>query len=168
MRRAILLAIPILSLAVILQTSIFSRINLLNGSADLVLLILAAWGLQERVHNAWIWGATAGILVGAISGVPWYIYLVGYLVVVLLARILARRIWQAPLLAMFTVTLIGTIVLLMLTYLERSILEVPLEFNVSFLQIILPSVLLNLLMAVPVHTLIRDLANVLYPADVIP
>jgi len=168
MRRGILVAIPVLGLAVMLQTSIVGRINLLNGEADLVLLILAAWGLQERVRGAWVWGAAAGLLVGFISGVPWYVYLVSYLAVIGMARILAHRVWQAPLLAMFTVTLIGTLVLLMLTYLERSLFEVSLSFNLAFLQIILPSILLNLLLAIPVHALIRDLASRVYPAEVIP
>jgi len=166
MRRGILVAIPVLGLAVMIQTSIVGRINLLNGAADLVLLILAAWGLQERVHGAWVWGAAAGLLVGTVSGVPWYVYLVGYLVVVALGRILAHRIWQAPLLAMFSVTLIGTLVLLILTYLERTLFEVSLAFNLIFMEIILPSILLNLLLAIPVHALIRDLANRLYPAEV--
>jgi cell shape-determining protein MreD len=167
MQRGILVAIPVLGLAVMLQTSIIGRINLLNGAADLVLLILAAWGLQERVRHAWIWGAAAGLLVGFVSGIPWYVYLVSYLVVVGMARLLAHRVWQAPLLAMFTVTLIGTLVLLMLTYLERSLFEVSLVFNLSFMQIILPSILLNLLLAIPVHALIRDLANRLFPEEVV-
>ena len=39
--------------------------------------------------------------------------------------------------------------MLMLTYSERSLFEVPLAFNLSFVQIILPSILLNLLLAIP-------------------
>lgn len=167
MRRSILVGIPVLGLVAMLQTSIIARINLLNGAADLMLLILAAWGLQERVRSAWIWGAAAGLLVGFVSSIPWYVYLVGYLVVVGMARMLAHRVWQAPLLAMFTVTFIGTLVLLMLTFLERSLFEMSLAFNVSFVQIVLPSILLNLLLAIPVHSLTRDLANRLYPAKVV-
>lgn len=167
MRRSILVAIPVLGLAAMLQTSIVGRINLLNGAADLVLLILAAWGLQERVRNAWIWGTAAGLLVGFVSGIPWYVYLVAYLAVVGMARILAHRVWQAPLLAMFTVTLIGTLVLHMLTYLERTLFQVSLNFNLSFVQIILPSILLNLLLAIPAYALVRDLANRLFPAEVV-
>jgi rod shape-determining protein MreD len=167
MRRNILAAIPVLGLAVMLQTSIISRINLLNGAADLVLLILAAWGLQERVQGAWVWGFAAGLVVGFISGVPWEVYLAGYLIIIGFARILAHRVWQAPLLAMFTVTLIGTMVLLMLTYIQRTLLEVSIPFDLSFIQIILPSILLNLLLAIPVHALIRDLANRLYPEQVV-
>jgi len=165
MRREILVAIPVLGLAIILQTSIIGRINLLNGQADLLLLILAAWSLQERVRSAWVWGVAAGILVGFISGVPVYIYPVSYVVLVGMGRLLAHRVWQAPLLAMFTITFIGTLELLMLTYLERSLFEVSLAFNQSFVQIILPSILLNLLLAIPVHALIRGLAKRLYPAE---
>ncbi len=165
MRRSILAAIPVLGLAIMLQTSIVERINLLNGAADLVLLITAAWCLQERARGAWFWGALAGVLVWFVSGTPLYVPLAGYLVVVVLARILAHRVWQAPLLAMFTVTLIGTMVLLMFTFMERTLLEVNLPINLSFVQIILPSILLNLLLAIPVHSMIRDLVNRLYPQE---
>lgn len=163
MRRAILIAIPILVLTTILQTSIASRIMLLSGNADLVLLVVVAWALQERVRGAWIWGVGGSLLVGLVSGVPWYIYLVGYLSVVGIARLLVHRIWQAPLLVMFAVTLIGTVELLMLTFINRTLFDVPLDLSEVFLQIILPTILLNLLLAIPVHGIIHDLANRLYP-----
>ena len=166
MRRALLVAIPVLGLAIILQTSIVSRMTLLSGNADLILLVLAAWGLQERARGTWAWGMAASLLVGMASGIPWYIYLVGYLAVVGVARLLMHRIWQAPLLAMFAVTLIGTLGLLMLMYIQRSFLEVPLAIGEVFSQIVLPSILLNLLLAIPVHALIRSLVNRLYPTEV--
>jgi cell shape-determining protein MreD len=166
MRREILIAVPVLGLAMILQTAIISRMDLLSGNADLVLLILIAWGLQERVRSAWIWGAAAGLLVGFVSAVPWYIYLLSYLSAVGAARLLTRRIWQAPLLAMFAITFMGTLVMSMLTYFYISLLVIPLDFSLSFFQIILPSVLLNLLLAIPVHALVRDLARRLFPEEV--
>lgn len=165
MRRAILAAIPVLGLAVMLQTSIISRMLLLSGHADLVLLILAAWGLQERARGAWGWGLAAGLLVGTISGAPAVICLAGYLAAVWTARALMRRIWEAPLLAMFAVTLTSTLVLLMMTFVYRSLFEVPLAFEHVFVQVILPSLLLNLLLAIPVHALVRELANRLYPQE---
>lgn len=165
MRRAVLAAIPVILLAVILQTSIASRIILFSGNADLVMLVVVAWGLQERVRGGWIWGVAASLLVAVGSGVPWYIYLIGYLSAVGLARLLVHRIWQAPLLAMFSVTLMGTLELLMLVFFQRAIFEVPIAFGEVFSQIILPTILLNLLLAVPVHALVRDLANRLYPQE---
>jgi cell shape-determining protein MreD len=107
----------------------------------------------------------AGLLVGSVSGVPWYIYFIGYLVVVAFARLLTRRIWQAPLLAMFTVTFAGTILILMLTFVQRSLFEVPLVFGDVFTQIVLPSLLLNLMLAIPIRSLIQSLAESIYPAE---
>jgi cell shape-determining protein MreD len=165
MSRAILIAIPVLAFSIILQTSIASRIMLLSGNADLVMLVVAAWGLQERARGAWIWGALAGLLVGMTSGVPWYIYLTTYLSVVGLARLFVHRIWQAPLLAMFAVTFIGTLEMLMLTYIQRTILNVPLVFSEVFSQIVLPTILLNLLLSILIHALIREVARWLYPEE---
>ena len=135
---------------------------LLSGNADLVLLVVVAWGLQERARAAWIWGAAAGLLVGLVSGIPWYIYFIGYLSGVGLARLLVHRIWQAPLLVMFAVTLIGTLEMLMLMFLYRTFIQVPLALSEVFFQVFLPTILLNLLLAIPVHALIRDLVNRLY------
>jgi hypothetical protein len=163
MRRAILTGVPVLILTVVLQTSIAGRITLLSGFTDLVLLVVAAWGLQERVQGAWVWGLIASLLVGVCSGVHWYIYLIGYLSVVGLARLLVHRIWQAPLLAMFAVTLIGTVELQMLTFVQRYFFDVTLPLGEVFYQIIVPTLLLNLLLAIPVHAIIQDLARRLYP-----
>ena len=167
MRRSLLTAIPVLGLAVMIQISIISRMMLLSGTADLILLVLAAWGLQERAKGAWVWAIAASLLVGLVSGVPWYIYLISYLSVVTAARLLIHRIWQAPLLAMFSVTLIGTLELLLITFVRQTLFEGPLPISDVFFQIILPSILLNLLIAIPVHALVKDLANRLYPAEVV-
>jgi cell shape-determining protein MreD len=163
MRRAILTAIPVLGLTIILQTSIASRIMLLSGNVDLVLLVVVAWGLEERARASWIWGIMAGLLVGLVSGIPWYIYMIGYLSVVGLARLLVHRIWQAPLLVMFAVTLIGTLELLMLMFIRRTLFEVPLALGEAFYQVFLPTILLNLLLAIPVQAFVHDLATRLYP-----
>ena len=162
----ILISIPVLALGLLFQTAVISRMTLLSGTADLILLILAAWGLQERVKHAWVWAGVAGLLVGFVSGVPGYVYLASYLAIVGVARLLTRRVWQAPLLAMFSVSLIGTLVLHLTTFVVLVLLQVPLPLGNSFAQIILPSILLNLLFAIPVLSLMRDLANRLFPAEV--
>lgn len=87
-----LVAFPLLGLAVILQSSIISQVRLLSGYADLLLLILAAWALQERVKSAWHWAVVACAMVGFISGMPWLVVAIGYLGVIFLAQILQRRV----------------------------------------------------------------------------
>jgi len=162
---AFLVSIPVLGLALIVQTAILSRINLLSGNADLILLVVAGWGLQARSRSGWVWAAIAGILVGYISALPMYVPVAGYLLVMGLARLLQRRIWQAPLLAMFTVTFAGTLGMQLLSYVAIWILGNPIPLGESFSQVILPSTLLNLLLSIPIHALMRDLASWLHPQE---
>ena len=154
-----LIAIPVLGLAAILQAAIISRFPLLGGTADLVLLLVAAWALQEAVTTGFHWAFLASILAGLESGLPWVIYIVCYVTVVAVAALLQRRVWQVPLLAMFSVTFFGTVLLHLLTmaYLGLSGAAVPVGDSLGLIT--LPSVLLNMLMAIPVFALARDLSG---------
>lgn len=158
-----LIAVPVIILAVILQSAVISRITLLSGYADLPLVMLAAWALQEGVESAWHWAVAAGMLVGFVSGIPWVVPVIGYLAVVALANVLQRRVWQAPLLAMFSVTFLGTIISSLLSLVVLRFLSVPLAVGDTLGLLVLPGVLLNMLIAIPVYAVMRDLARWTYP-----
>ncbi len=67
---SVLLAFPVLLVTLMLQMVVASRLTLLQGSVDLVLLTLVAWALQERARTAWIWALIAGVAVSFISALP--------------------------------------------------------------------------------------------------
>lgn len=159
-----IVAIPLLGLAVILQSAIVSQFSLLAGYADLVLVILAAWALQEGVSTAFQWAFLASIMVSFVSHLPWFIYLIGYFSVVFLAFLLQRRVWQLPLLAMFSVTFLGTLLMHLLSYFYLRLSGDPLPFGDSMGLITLPSVLLNMLLAIPLFGMMRDLARWVFPS----
>ena len=158
-----LIAFPLLTFAVILQSAVVSNFALLSGYADLVLVILAAWALQGTVDSAWHWALLASILVSFLSRLPWPVVVLGYLAVVYIAQVLQRRVWQAPLLAMFSVIFLGTVVMHLLSFLFLSLLGTRLPFEDVLGLITLPSLLLNLLLAVPLYLFMRDLAAWVYP-----
>lgn len=160
-----LVAFPVLALAVILQSAIVSRISLLSGYADLVLVVVVAWALQEGVETAWHWAVLAGAMYAVVTGLPWAIPLAGFLVAVLIARALQRRIWQAPLIAMFTVTFLASVFSHLLSYTVLNIIGASMPFGDSFSLVTLPSMLLNLLFAIPVFWLMRDLAQWVTPVE---
>jgi rod shape-determining protein MreD len=162
----IILAVPVLGIALMLQTGIVSRINLLSGNADLIMAILVAWSLQERVKTSWYWAIIAGLLVGFVSGLPWFIPLTGYLLVVGVGRIMQRRVWQAPLLATFVVIFIGTVIMSLITIGYLILVGGSFSLVEAFSIIVLPSTLLNILVAMPVFYLMKDLANLIYPSKV--
>lgn len=158
-----LVAVPVILLSVILQSAVISRVYLLSGIADLPLVMLAAWSLQEEVDSAWHWAAATGLLVGFVSGIPLAVPLVGYVAIVLLARIFQRRVWQAPLLAMFSITFLGTIIVSGLSLGILRVAGVPLPISDVLGLLTLPSVLLNMLLAIPVYAVMRDIARWVYP-----
>ena len=160
-----IIAIPLLALAVILQSTIVSQFSLLAGYADLILVMLAAWALQKGVTTALQWAFLASIMLSTVSRMPWIVTLTGYIGVVLLAVLLQNRVWQAPLLAMFTVTFLGTLFMHLLSFLYLRFSGDPLPFGNSMGLITLPSLLLNLLLSIPMYGLMRDLAGWVFPVQ---
>ena len=158
-----LIAVPVIFLTVILQSAVISRVSLLSGIADLPLVMLAAWSLQDEVDSAWQWAAATGLLVGFVSGMAWFVPVVGYIAMVILAQLLQRRVWQAPLLAMFSITFLGTVIVSGLSFGVLRFADVPLPIDDVLGLLTLPSVLLNMLLAIPVYAVMRDLARWVYP-----
>jgi len=159
-----LIAIPVILLAVILQSSIVSRVTLLSGIADLPLVMLAAWAMQDEVETAWHWAIAMGVLVGFVSGLSWVVPLLSYLLVIAFAQVLQRRVWQAPLLAMFSITFLGTISLSFFSLMVLRFSGISLSITDVFGLLTLPGILLNMLLAIPVFAVMRDLAHWVYPA----
>jgi rod shape-determining protein MreD len=162
-----LVAFPLLALVVILQSAVIGQMTLLAGYADLMLVFLAAWALKADAASAWLWAILGGIMVSFVSGMPWAVEMTGYLLVVLLAQILKQRVWQAPLLAMFSVTFLGTLLMDILALLVLNLLGTPLPLGDSLGLIVLPSALLNLLFSIPVYAVIRDLAQWVSPVKAV-
>jgi rod shape-determining protein MreD len=162
---AIVLAFPVLILSLMVQMVVLSRINLLHGTADIILLVLIAWSLQEKARTAWIWVLFGGLLVGFVTATPAYIYLISYFVIIVIVRLLRRRVWQTPLLAMLVVTIIGTFIEQVLIIGGLKLVGQPISWQESLTLITLPSVILNLLLALPVYVVITDLASWVYPVE---
>jgi rod shape-determining protein MreD len=163
---AILLAIPILGGLIILQTVVVSNLPLLNGYADFILLAITAWGLRDEVKSAWWWGAIGGLMVSFVSAQPFLTPLVGYLIVLAIARFFQHRVWQSPFLTMLVVTFIGTLVYQAITFAALTVTGVNLQFELSLSRVVLPSLLLNMAFALPAYVVMRDLAQWVYPIKV--
>jgi rod shape-determining protein MreD len=160
-----LLAFPILAMVVILQTAVVARMQLLSGTADLMLVVLAAWALQEQVETSWHWAVLGGVMVALISGAPIAATILGYLAVVGLARLVLKRVWELPILAMFFVTFIGTLLFQIIIFSALLVSGGSIPYEEAFSLVVLPSVLLNLLIALPVSVVMRDLALWMYPNE---
>lgn len=161
-----LIGIPILMLAVIFQSAVLTRITLLQASGDLVLVLVASWMMHERVKAVWQWALIAAVLMGFVSQVPWWGYLIGYGIVVGFGIALKQRVWRAPLLSLFTMVVLGTVAIQGVNYVVLRLQGIAIDPVQAFNLVLLPGILLNLLLAVPVNGVIREVADLFYPDEV--
>ncbi len=149
----------------ILQSTIVSTIPLLKGTADLFLLFIVAWALQDRVETAWQWCLIGGLLASLYSGLPFGVFILGYLLAVGIARLLKRRIWKAPFLAMLAATFLSTVIVQVISLVSRLVTGANIPIMDALNLILLPSLLLNLILAIPVFSIMHDMASWLYPEE---
>jgi biotin transporter BioY len=103
------------------------------------------------------------LFIGLFSSLPLFVYVFSYGLATWVAFLFHRKIWQAPLLIMLGVTLVGTIIEHGLSMLMLQLNGTPISFFTGFTKITLPSVLLNLLIAIPIFAIFRYLARKMYP-----
>jgi hypothetical protein len=161
-----LISLPILGFLIMFQSSVVSRIHLLQGTADLVLLALAAWTLQERVSSSWQWSIIAILLLSLVTALPLPALAVAYLAATGLALIVRRHVWQVPILAMLITTFAGTLIIQIVSVLAIWLEGTTLPLIESMNLVLLPSLLLNLLLAIPMYAIMGDLANWLHPKEI--
>jgi cell shape-determining protein MreD len=160
-----LIAILSLIAAAILQTTIAVRVNILHGAADLVLITLLAWVIHDQTDSHWRWGILAGAIMGFATALPLWIVVIEYVLVVWMLGAIQKRVWQAPMLILFSSVFWGTFIINAMDFLYLWILGVSLDFDEVFNLVILPSLVLNLILALPIFAVMGELAKQVFPFE---
>lgn len=163
----VIIGIPVLVFSMILQTTAFSRLPMLYGTADIIMLVVLAWMLNDRVRHGWEWVLMAGVMVSFVSALPFFAYLWSLFIAAGLSYWLKKRIWQTPVLAMLVSSLFGTLVIQVISMGVLLVSGSDIPIRDSFNLIILPSILWNMILAIPVFTLVGELAAWVYPEEVL-
>ncbi|MEK6222615.1 MAG: hypothetical protein N2D54_10265 [Chloroflexota bacterium] len=158
-----LIAFFLFTFALLLQTTLVSQFNLLHGSADLVLLLLLSFVLQRKEQTYWPWAIVAGALVGATTSVPILVIITEYLLVIFVLQLIQAYVWQVPLVVLFVSTFLGTLITNSGDYVYLIFLRVPLPLAESFSLVVLPSIILNIILILPVYSIVGEITKRLYP-----
>jgi rod shape-determining protein MreD len=159
------IAIPVLMVLSVLQVTAISRILLFSGTADLVLLAVAAWGVRERGKNVFLWAFIGGLMVAITTAMPTYAAFIPYMFIALVARLFQDRLWQAPILSLIMVVVIGTLFQHIFYIVVLQIEGINIGFNESLIKVTLPSLLLNFFFLFPVYVLISDIGKWIFPEE---
>ncbi len=162
---ATLIAIPLLALMVIAQSAVFSGINLFQGAANVVLLSVLAWAVQEQVRTAWQWSLIATLFVSIASALPPWAIALGYITSTGLTITLRRWLWKFPFLAMMVASFFCTLLTQTIEALGLRLYGLNFSWYNAFYRVMLPSAMLNLLGAIPIYAILTDLAKWIHPQE---
>ncbi|NPA27374.1 MAG: hypothetical protein GXO36_07240 [Chloroflexi bacterium] len=145
----------------VLQSGLFSGWRLLHGTPDAVLLAWAVWVLYEtRYAPPWAWALLAGAVIEVYSALPVGVPLLGYGLAGLVAHYVLQRIEEPRIPLLFLFLWIGTILVQGSAFLGRWLFDdVTASAQVVLTQIILPSMLLNSLLALPFYAIVGEWAD---------
>lgn len=146
-----------------LQYGIFSRWTLLSGSVDILMLFVIALCLNSNAKRLWLQVLIFGAIVGAISALPFYAPIVYYLAVYLGAQLIRKRIMQSPLISMYLLTFLATLAWHVMNIGLLFIKRVPFDISTAMFEILLPSMLLNILAAIIIHALVQEGTRIFTP-----
>jgi rod shape-determining protein MreD len=145
----------VLLIAILLQTALAPHLRLLGAYPDFALIVVVCVALVKGSET----GAVFGFLTGFISAVAlmepfglsaFVFVLIGYLAG-RYAETADLSAGFAPLLGVFVATFVANVLLAMAQFLLAR--EVPLGFFLG--QVLLPSVVLNTLLAAPIYLVVR-------------
>lgn len=152
------LAVPLLVVISILQTTIIPELAVWGVFADLPLLVVVSWSLLRGSREGIVWGFITGLTVDLFSGAPFGAATLPMILVGLLAGLGKATIFRAhialPLVAMFLASVLYDLLFLLIVRLSGN----PVAWLESLLQLILPSALLNALLVPIVFVIMRWLS----------
>jgi len=149
-----------------LQMSVFSQWTILSGNADIVLLFVVAWCLHDRSQHLWLLVLIMAGMVAFVSALPPVFPILVYLLVYRASRLFQTRLMQSPLLGMLLLTFGASLLQVVLHIAYLYVTRVDINLTDALVQVALPSVLLNMLLAIPIHAIVREIAHYAFPKGV--
>lgn len=159
------MSIPIMLIFSVIQTVAVSRITLMGGSADIILLAIISWGISEEDSSVFFWALVGGIFISFISAMPTAAVITSYLVIAGISRVFQKVLWQAPILAILLSSFIGTIVKFTIDIIALQLMGIELTLFESIKMALAPNIILNLFILFPVYLIVSDLARRISPKE---
>lgn len=147
--------IPLIALAVILQSTFIPQIRILGGEPDLVFLLTLSWAINGRLEQGVAWSFVGGIAEDLLSAAPTGASVLGLLALVFGIDQLKQQVYRVGFLMVIGIVIAGTILdklIYMIVVATAGFTIYPLE-NLTY--VILPTIAYNLVFIGPVYWVVR-------------
>ena len=148
-------SLPLIALAVILQSTMIPQIRVLGGEPDLVFLLVLSWSINGRLEQNVTWAFVGGIAQDLLSAAPTGASTVGMLLLVFGIDQLKQQVYKISFLVIVGLVIAGTIlqkIVFMIIVALSGFTIYPLQ---NFTYVILPTVAYNLLFMAPIYWVVR-------------
>ena len=163
---SLLLGFAGISLLAVLQSSLVNHLRLLDGRPDLILLAITGWALAGHGRQAMLFGFVGGFALDLFSEVPLGVSSAALVLVAVLVSYSEGRFWGVHPLMQLAAVIAASGVFYAAQLAGLGIgghsFDLPLVVN----RIVLPSLFLNLVLALPAAQAAEALSRFFTPAEV--
>jgi hypothetical protein len=148
-----------------LQLGIFSNIQILAGKIDLLMLGVIAWIIQKKTEliDIGIYSIITIFFIYLISAESIIIILGLYSLIVIVVYWSKNNIQQLPIISMLIFSAVFTFFHLVIFGFYLQLSGVAMVAEEVFQSVILPSMIINLIAAIPMYLLVNELHRWVYP-----
>ena len=162
----VLIGLPLLALAAVLQATLLPRLPLLGGALDVVLLLSLGWTLAGDWIGGILWGFIGGLCLDLLSGGPFGAAMVGMTLMAFFASLTEGRFWRSHVLLPLATISLGTlgyhgVYLILLALSGHSV-----DWVFSLGRVVLPATLFNTLAMLPMYHALRWLHGLITPEPI--
>src|SRR5262245_34011732 len=162
----ILVGLPLLILAAVLQSTALAHVRVLDGTFDLTLLLVLGWTLAGDWRGGMVWGVMGGLCLDLLSVAPLGTSALALVVIAYFASLSEGRFWRSHILLPLATILLGTIGLHFIYFILLNLSGERVNVGFALARITLPAVVLNTAAMLPVYQSMRWLRRGLYPEPV--
>jgi rod shape-determining protein MreD len=144
------ISLPLLLVAVVIQSTIVPEIRVGNGGPDLILMMTLSWAMLAGLEEGIVWALVGGILQDLSIGIPTGTTALALVIVVFLSDLVIGQIGRNNLIFPPLVIGIGTVVYHFLLAVLLSIIGRPVSIPYMLTYITLPTLAFHVVMILPI------------------
>ena len=138
------LSIPILLLAVALQSGLVPQIQVFGGVPDLPFLVVFVWAIQAELDEAILWAFIGGILQDLMSTTPTGTSTLGMVIVIFTMHLVRRQLFEINFILAILFVIFGTILQYTLRLAMAGIQGFQVDVFTHITYVLLPTLVYNL------------------------
>lgn len=155
--------VVLLSLVAVLKSTLMPNLRLLGGAPDLMLIMVVCWALLAPYHEAFFWAFAGGVFQDLLSSAPLGTSSLALLVVAMLGSLLQGQLYRSNVLIPLLVTLAGSVVSHLIVLAVLALTGYAISWIYDLVYVTAPTVILNLVLALPIFLVMSRLYERLNP-----